>query len=348
MQRLEALKAWLATQFPGQDVAVEFAAADADFRRYFRATLADGSTRIVMDAPPEQKNTDSFVNVRELLAPVANVPAIYARDVAQGFILLQDMGKVSYLAALLHDEREMVHQHLLMEAVDTLINIQLQCPADSLPLFDHAFLLREVNLLPEWFAAKELGKPFTYAQRKLWDEGLKALLPAIEAQPKVFMHRDFTVRNLMLTTGQPALLDFQDAVQGPLSYDLVSLLRDAFIGWDEEFVLDIAIRYWEKARAAGLPVAATVDDFYREFEWAGVQRHLKIVGLFARLAHRDGKTQYLAEIPRFTRYLKKTTRRYGELAPLFHLLADLVGLDAEDNDESIQSVFSHSRISSDE
>lgn len=348
MQRLEALKAWLATQFPGQDVAVEFAAADADFRRYFRATLADGSTRIVMDAPPEHKNTDSFVSVRALFAPAANVPAIHARDAEQGFMLLQDMGKVTYLAALLHDERTLVHKHLLLEAVDTLVAIQKLSQPDVLPVFDRAFQLREVNLLPEWFAAKELGKPLTFAQRKLWDAGINVLLPAIDAQAKVYMHRDFTVRNLMLTPGQPGVLDFQDAVYGPIGYDLVSLLRDAFIGWDEEFVLDVVVRYWEKARAAGLPVPAQIDDFYRDVEWAGIQRHLKIVGLFARLAHRDGKTQYLAEIPRFLRYLKKATRRYGELLPLFQLLADLVGLDEEDNDDSIQSVFSHTRIASDE
>lgn len=348
MQRLEALKAWLATQFPGQDITVEFAAADADFRRYFRATFPDGSTRIVMDAPPEKMNTDAYVAVRDVFAPAANVPAIEMRDREQGFMLLQDLGKITFLAALQHDERTLVHKHLLLEAVDTLIDIQKISQPDILPAYDHALLSRELDLFPQWYVAKELGKPLTYAQRQLWDASLKVLLPRIEAQGKTFVHRDFIVRNLMLTAGKPGVLDFQDAVYGPVTYDLVSLLRDAFIGWDEEFVLDIAVRYWEKARAAGLPVADTIDEFYRDFEWMGVQRHLKVAGIFSRLHHRDGKDKYRAEIPRFIKYLKKTSRRYKELLPLFQLLVDLVGLDEDDNDDSIGSVFSHTRIASDE
>lgn len=348
MQRLEALKAWLATQFPDQTITVEFAAADADFRRYFRATFPDGSTRIVMDAPPEKMNTDAYVSVRELFAPAANVPAILLRDREQGFMLLEDLGTITLLAALQHDEWEMVRKHLLLEAVDTLIEIQKISQPGVLPDYDHALLSRELNLFPEWYVAKELGKPLTYAQRQLWDAALQVLLPRIEAQGKVYVHRDYIVRNLMLTPGKPGVLDFQDAVYGPVSYDIVSLLRDAFIGWDEEFVLDIAVRYWEKARAAGLPVAATIDDFYRDFEWMGVQRHLKVAGIFARLYHRDGKDKYRAEIPRFIKYLKKTSRRYHELQPLFQLLVELVGLDEDDNDDSIGSVFSHTRISSDQ
>ncbi|MEQ6289713.1 N-acetylmuramate/N-acetylglucosamine kinase AmgK [Vogesella sp. GCM10023246] len=348
MQRLEALKAWLATQFPGQDIAVEFAAADADFRRYFRAIFPDGSSRIVMDAPPDKMNTDPYVAVRDVLAPAAKVPAIELRDREQGFMLLQDLGKVTFLAALQHDERPMVHKHLLLEAIDTLIDIQKISQPGVLPEYDHALLMREVSLFPEWFAAKELGKPFTFAQRQRWDAALKVLLPRIEAQAKVYVHRDFIVRNLMLTADRPGVLDFQDAVYGPISYDLVSLLRDAFIGWDEEFVLDLVVRYWEKARAAGLPVPEQIDDFYRDFEWMGVQRHLKVAGIFARLYHRDGKDKYRGEIPRFIKYLKKTTRRYKELAPLFQLLVELVGLDEDDNDDSIQSVFSATKLSSEQ
>lgn len=341
MQRLELLKLWLSSLYPDTDIQVEFAAADADFRRYFRATFPDGSSRIVMDAPPEKMNTDPYVQVREVFAMV-NVPQILERDREQGFMLLEDLGKVTFLAALQHDERPLVHQHLLLEAVDTLIELQKASQPGVLPEYDEALLTRELNLFPEWYAAKELGTPLNFAQRQLWEAGVKALLPPLLAQPKVYVHRDFIVRNLMLTSGRPGVLDFQDAVYGPISYDLVSLLRDAFIEWDEEFVLDIVVRYWEKARAAGLPVPADIDAFYRDFEWMGVQRHLKVAGIFSRLFHRDGKEKYRGEIPRFIKYLKKTTRRYGELAPLYQLIVQLAGRDADD--DSIESVFSSTRL----
>ncbi|OWY40793.1 aminoglycoside phosphotransferase [Xenophilus sp. AP218F] len=336
MHRQELLKKWLADLFPGEDVAVEFAAADADFRRYFRAIWPDGQSRIVMDAPPEKMNTDAYVHVREVFA-MAGVPAILGRDREQGFMLLEDLGKITYLAALEHDGRPEVHRHLLLEALDSLIEIQKASQPGVLPEYDEALLTRELNLFPEWFAAKELGKPLNFAQRQLWDAGVKALLPALLSQPRVFVHRDFIVRNLMLTPGRPGVLDFQDAVYGPISYDLVSLLRDAFIEWEEPFVLDIAIRYWEKARAAGLPVPEAFDDFYRAFEWMGVQRHLKVAGIFARLYHRDGKDKYRAEIPRFIKYLKRATRRYRELAPLYQLLVELVGRD--ETDAELQSSY---------
>ncbi|KJH69300.1 putative phosphotransferase, aminoglycoside/choline kinase (APH/ChoK) family [Chromobacterium violaceum] len=336
MQRQEQLKKWLAEQYPGDEIQLEFAAADADFRRYFRAIWPDGASRIVMDAPPEHIGTDAYVKVRDIFSMV-KVPEIYLRDRDQGFIVMEDLGKVTYLAALQHDERPFVHRHLLLEALDTLVDIQKASQPEVLPEYDEALLTRELNLFPEWFCAKELGKPLNFKQRQLWDAGVQALLPALLAQPKVFVHRDFIVRNLMLTPGTPGVLDFQDAVYGPISYDAVSLLRDAFIEWDEEFVLDLAIRYWEKARAAGLPVPEAFDDFYRAFEWMGVQRHLKVAGIFARLYHRDGKDKYLAEIPRFIKYLKRTTRRYAELAPFYQLLVDLVGRDA--TDEELQSSY---------
>jgi aminoglycoside/choline kinase family phosphotransferase len=336
MQRLEQLKGWLSSLYPQTDILVEFAAADADFRRYFRAHFPDGTSRIVMDAPPEKMNTDSYVKVCAVFAMV-NVPEIIARDRDQGFILLEDLGKVTLLAALEHDARPLVHRHLLLEAVDTLVQLQQASQPGVLPDYDEALLRRELSLFPEWFCAKELGKPLNYAQRQLWDAGCEKLLAAILAQSKVYVHRDFIVRNLMLTTERPGVLDFQDAVYGPISYDLVSLLRDAFIEWEEDFVLDIAIRYWEKARAVGLPVPESVDDFYRDFEWMGVQRHLKVAGIFARLYHRDGKEKYRSEIPRFIKYLKRTTRRYQELAPLYQLLLELVGKD--ETDAELQSTY---------
>jgi aminoglycoside/choline kinase family phosphotransferase len=195
------------------------------------------------------------------------------------------------------------------------------------PNIDREVMLREINLFPDWFVAKELGKTLNFKQRQWWQQTVDTLLPPLLAQPQVYVHRDFIVRNLMLTQGRPGVLDFQDALYGPISYDLVSLLRDAFIEWEEEFVLDLVIRYWEKARAAGLPVSADFDAFYREFEWMGVQRHLKVAGIFARLHYRDGKDKYRPEIPRFLNYLRRAARRYNDLAPLYALLVDLVGDD---------------------
>ncbi|TIC86227.1 N-acetylmuramate/N-acetylglucosamine kinase AmgK [Crenobacter intestini] len=329
MQRLEALKAWLATLFPGEALTVEFAAADADFRRYFRATLADGSTRIVMDAPPDKMDTDPYVRVREVFSMV-RVPEIIARDREQGFMLLEDFGRVQLIAALEHDTRPEVQRVLLLEAIDTLIELQQGSRSGVLPGYDAALLRRELDLFPEWFVGRELGKPFTFAQRQAWAGICNLLVSRALAQGQVYVHRDYIVRNLMLTPDRPGVLDFQDAVYGPVSYDLVSLLRDAFIEWDEDFVIDLVVRYWEKARAAGLPVPANIDDFYRDFEWMGVQRHLKVAGIFARLYHRDGKDKYRPEIPRFIKYLKRTSRRYVELAPLYRLLVELVGTDATD------------------
>ncbi|GGY10025.1 N-acetylmuramate/N-acetylglucosamine kinase AmgK [Paludibacterium paludis] len=326
MQRLEDLKAWLASRYPGQDISVEFAAADADFRRYFRAVFPDGSTRIVMDAPPDKMDTRPYALARDVFSMV-NVPAIHAHDPQAGFMELEDLGRVTYLDALSHDDSPATRRVLLLEAIDTLVELQKGSRPDVLPEYDEALLRREFGLFAEWYAGKELKKPFTFAQRKLWDEGCDVLLANILAQPKVYVHRDFIVRNLMLTPGRPGVLDFQDAVYGPVTYDLVSLLRDAFIGFDEEFVLDMVVRYWEKARAAGLPVAESIDDFYRDVEWMGVQRHLKVVGIFCRLSHRDGKHKYLAEVPRFIGYLKHSTRRYRELAPFYELIVQLVGDD---------------------
>ena len=219
------------------------------------------------------------------------------------------------------------HKALLLEAIDELIVLQQASRPNQLPEYSREILLSEMNLFPEWFVAKELNSSLNFAQRQLWQQTIDTLLPVIEAQPKVYVHRDFIVRNLMLTPNRPAVLDFQDALYGAITYDLVSLLRDAFIEWDEEFTLDLVIRYWEKARAAGLPVPAQFDTFYKWYEFMGVQRHLKVAGIFARLWHRDGKDKYRPEIPRFLNYLRRTSRRYEELAPLYALLLQLVGDD---------------------
>lgn len=318
------LKNWLIQCYPDQPFTLTFAAADADFRRYFRATFDNGHTVICMDAPPDKMSIAPYIHVQKLFQAV-NVPAIYHTDHQQGFMALQDFGHISYLAALEHDNRPEVHKILLLDAIDELIQLQLSSQPEQLPVYDETILTREMQLFPEWFVARELDYHFNTQQQQLWQQTINTLLPVLTAQPRVYVHRDFIVRNLMLTTGRPGILDFQDALYGPISYDLVSLLRDAFIEWDEEFTLDLTIRYWEKARAAGLPVPADFDVFYRHFEWMGVQRHLKVAGIFARLYYRDGKDKYRSEIPRFLNYLRKASQRYHELHPLYRLLSELPG-----------------------
>ncbi|MFV2030402.1 N-acetylmuramate/N-acetylglucosamine kinase AmgK [Neisseria sp. S1] len=326
MQRQTELKKWLESIFPAQPFELSFAAADADFRRYFRAVFSDGRSIICMDAPPDKMSVAPYLKVQKLFDMV-NVPQVLAVDEEQGFMALNDLGNTTFLAAMQHDSREIAHKALLLEAIEELVVLQKASRPGVLPEYDRDVMLREINLFPEWFVAKELGKPLNFKQRQLWQQVENTLLPPLLAQPQVYVHRDYIVRNLMLTNGRPGVLDFQDALYGPITYDLVSLLRDAFIEWEEEFVLDLVIRYWEKARAAGLPVPADFDEFYRWFEWMGVQRHLKVAGIFARLYYRDGKEKYRPEIPRFLNYLRRTSRRYNDLAPLYALLVELVGDD---------------------
>lgn len=324
MQRQTELKKWLETVYPDQPFELSFAAADADFRRYFRATFSDGRTVVCMDAPPDKMSVAPYLKVQKLFHMV-NVPQVLHVDETQGFMVLNDLGSTTFLTAMTQEKNEAAHKALLLKAVGELIELQLASRSGVLPKYDREVMLREINLFPEWFVAKELGRELNFKQRRLWQQTVDTLLPPLLAQPKVYVHRDYIVRNLMLQEGRPGVLDFQDALYGPISYDLVSLLRDAFIGWDEEFVLDLVIRYWEQARAAGLPVPPEFDEFYRWFEWMGVQRHLKVAGIFARLYHRDGKDKYRPEIPRFLNYLRRVSRRYQDLAPLYALLVDLVG-----------------------
>ena len=304
MQRQTELQNWLRAVYPEQNFELSFAAADADFRRYFRAAFADGKTVICMDAPPDKMSVAPYLKVQKLFN-MLNVPQVLHVDEAQGFMVLNDLGSTTFLTAMQQEQGADAHKVLLLEAIDELVELQKASRAGELPEYDRDIMLREINLFPEWFVAKELGRELNFKQRQLWQQTIDTLLPPLLAQPQVYVHRDFIVRNLMLTTGRPGVLDFQDALYGPISYDLVSLLRDAFIEWEEEFVLDLVIRYWEKARAAQLPVA----------------------GIFARLYYRDGKDKYRPEIPRFLNYLRRTSRRYTELAPLYALLVELVGDD---------------------
>lgn len=332
MQRQIELKNWLETIYVNQPFELSFAAADADFRRYFRATFSDGHTVVCMDAPPEKMSIMPYLKVQKLFQMV-NVPKVLHADEAQGFMVLNDLGNTTFLTAMIQENSAVAHKALLLEAIDELVILQKASQANVLPEYDREVMLREIHLFPEWFVAKELGKELNFKQRQLWQQTVDILLPPLLEQPQVYVHRDFIVRNLMLSKARPGVLDFQDALYGPISYDLVSLLRDAFIEWEEEFVLDLVIRYWEKARVAELPVPADFDEFYRWFEWMGVQRHLKVAGIFARLYYRDGKDKYRPEIPRFLNYLRRVSRRYVDLAPLYALLVDLVG------DEELETGF---------
>ncbi len=320
MQRLELVHRWLAGLFPGQPCAVAPASADASFRRYFRVTFDDGLTRIVMDAPPEHEDCRPFVRVAGLLQGAGvHAPEILAQDLERGLLLLTDLGDTTYLDAL--DDSNA--NGLFRDALDALVKWQLASRPDTLPPYDEALLRRELNLFPDWYVARHLGAPLTPSQRETLERIHVLLLQNILAQPKVFVHRDYMPRNLMVCDDNPGVLDFQDAVLGPVSYDVASLFRDAFLSWEEARVLDWTVRYWEKARRAGLPVDADFSTFYRDMEWMGLQRHLKVLGIFARINYRDGKPKYLADTPRFVGYVRHVAARYAQLKPLANLLDEL-------------------------
>lgn len=325
MQRLELLQQWLHGIFPQRHFTVAPASADASFRRYFRVTFSDdGTTLVAMDAPPTHEDCRPFLHVAELFrASGAHVPEILAQNLEQGFLLLSDLGVITYLAALQTEPR--LAPMLYKDATSALIKIQLASQPGQLPEYDRALLQRELDLFPEWYLGKHLGITLSDEQKSTLQQAFDMLLSVNLAEPKVYVHRDYHSRNLMWLEGEanPGILDFQDAVYGPMSYDLVSLLKDAYIEWEEEEVLDYVVRYWEKARAAGLPVPEDVGSFYRDFEWMGVQRHLKVLGIFARLYHRDGKDGYLKDMPLVSRQLRKTVGRYNALVDLTHLLDEL-------------------------
>lgn len=297
------------------------ASADASFRRYFRLDAADGATYVAMDAPPPHEDVRPFLHVAEVFgAAGVSVPQVLTRDVERGFLLLTDLGSTTYLHQLAPDTAH----RLYLDAIGALVAIQMHSRPGVLPEYDRALLLRELTLFPDWYVGKHLGLTLSDKQRATLDKTFEILLANNLAQPQVFVHRDYHSRNLMvLAEGNPGILDFQDAVYGPITYDLVSLLRDAYVKWDEEMVLDWAIRYWEQARRAGLPVSPDIDGFYRDFEFMGLQRHLKVLGIFARLYHRDGKDGYLRDLPLVMEYTRSAAGRYPELKPLLRLLDEL-------------------------
>ncbi|MEO5693519.1 MAG: phosphotransferase [Usitatibacter sp.] len=322
--RLSALGAWLRTALPGQPFRLEPASADASFRRYFRVFPEGCATVIAMDAPPGREDSRAFVHVAQLLqAAGLNAPHILAQDLSQGFLLVTDLGSTPYMS-MLREGREV--DRLFDDAAAALVRWQQASRVGELPEYDEALLRREMSLFPDWYVARHLGVTLDATQSQSLEGVFKAILERNLAQARVFVHRDFMPRNLMVCDENPGILDFQDAVHGPMSYDIASLYRDAFISWDEERVLDGTIRYWEKARKASLPVPADFADFWHDVEWMGLQRHLKILGIFARLNYRDGKAAYLADTPRFIGYVRHAVGRYSALAPLGRLLDQLEGI----------------------
>lgn len=333
--RIEQLKSWVAGLGAAWSIdpsSCAPASADASFRRYFRVRTGHPGhpTAIVMDAPPSHEDCRPFIHVAKLFGDAGvTVPTVLAQDLDQGFLLLADLGSQTYLSRL--DDASA--RPLYEDAAAALVQIQLATRPGELPAYDRALLQRELDLFPQWYVAKHLGATLDDRQQADLREVFETILANNLAQPQVYVHRDYHSRNLMVlpegaTVGaNPGILDFQDAVIGPITYDAVSLWRDAYIEWEEEQQLDWLIRYWERARKAGLPVAQDFGDFYRDFEWMGLQRHLKVLGIFARLYHRDGKDGYLANLPLVLKYTRSVAGRYSEMRKLVRLLDALEGTE---------------------
>jgi len=303
------------------------ASADASFRRYFRWEAGDRSL-IVMDAPPEHENSEPFVRIAGLLQDAGvRVPRILASDLQKGFLLLEDMGAKTYLQSIETGVSAQRLEQMFSAAIDTLVRWQLSSRPDVLPEYDEAVLRRELALFPDWYVARELGRAFTVEQRACWEQLQQLLLTSNLAEAQVFVHRDYMPRNLMTADGEPGVLDFQDALYGPVSYDASSLFADAFFSWMPAERTDWLKRYWARATAAGIALPQDVEVFLDQARLMGVQRHLKVLGIFARICHRDGKPHYLQDAPRFILYLRDACEQDARLLPLQQLL-DSLGLHA--------------------
>lgn len=320
LERFNSLSRWVSSHASGRHFSLSPASTDASFRRYFRVRYEDDSTAIVMDAPPQHEDCAPFIKVARLMAACGlHVPAIIAADLDQGFLLLSDLGQTTYLEALSNATADRLFDH----ATNALVRWQLASREGELPDYSEQLLRQELDLFPHWYVAKHLGVVLDERQREAMQSVFDLIVRNNLSQPATYVHRDFMPRNLMVSDPDPGILDFQDAVYGPIAYDLVSLFRDAFISWDEEQVLDWVVHYWEKARRANLPVRSDFGQFYREFEWMGLQRHLKVLGIFARIRYRDGKPQYLEDAQRFVDYIRGVAGRYSALTPLLRLFDQL-------------------------
>ena len=329
--RLQHLKVWLDEQltilFADQGwgavppATLTAASSDASFRRYFRWE-GEGKSFVVMDAPPPQENCKPFVDIAFLLAKSGiNVPKIYAEDLERGFLLLNDLGNKTYLDVIDGENADA----LFSDALQALLAFQQLPMVAPLPSYDIALLRRELELFPEWYVKRELGVELDSTQQQQWQQISDLLIDSALAQPKVLVHRDYMPRNLMLSEPNPGVLDFQDAVYGPVTYDVTCLFKDAFLSWPEERVRGWLENYWQQASALNIPVQSNFEDFLRASDLIGVQRHLKVIGIFARICHRDGKPRYLADVPRFFSYIEAVIARRPELAELQALFTSLRG-----------------------
>lgn len=322
--RFALLKTWLhgiAGDHALDMASLKPASSDASFRRYYRLNTATG-TVIVMDAPPPQEDCRPFIHVSGLLAQAnLNVPTILAQDLDRGFLLLSDLGEQTYYQAIQAGLDDARLQKLYRDAIAALVRMQ-HAGTQGLPQYDAARLSQELAVFPEWYAQRHCQVQLTEAEQSVLHSSFAALIHDNTNQPSVLVHRDFHSPNLMVCAGDqnPGIIDYQDALVGPLSYDIASLVMDARSTWEEPQQLDWAIRYWEAARAAELPVPADFADFHRAYEWMGLQRNLRILGVFCRLSYRDGKHHYLDHIPRVNAYVRQVAGRYGEFRPLIRLL----------------------------
>ena len=329
-QREHAFQHWLTSLASAQGLdagSARLASADASFRRYLRVDSAAGS-RIIMDAPPLKEDCRPFVQVAQLMQQAGLLaPQVLACDEPNGFMLLSDLGTQTMMQAI-DPAQPQANLGLYLQAVEALVAWQTASQADVLPPYDQALLTRELALFPEWYLGRHRGITLDAAQQRTLETAFATIMAQNLSAPRVYVHRDFMPRNLMVAGDRLGVLDFQDAVYGPITYDVASLMRDAFLSWDEDFCLDVTVRYWERARRAGLPVGDDFGEFYRGVEWMGLQRHLKVAGIFARLTLRDGKPQYLADTPRFIGYIRATCNRYRELKPLLRLVDQVEGVSA--------------------
>lgn len=340
--RQKAFDAWIQPLAAQHQLVVDSlrpASADASFRRYLRIARQAGASLIVMDAPPDKENCAPFVQVQQLMNEAGlAVPQILDWQAEHGFMLLSDLGGRTVIEAL-DPAQPAAAEPWYRQASDSLLTWQQASRPGVLPAYDEALLRRELALFPDWYIAQHRQHTLTEAQQATLAKTFDTIVAHNLAAPSVYVHRDFMMRNLMLPQqagGPLGVLDFQDAVYGPVTYDIASLLRDAFISWDEDFVIDITVRYWEKARKAGLVGARSASgwgedfgEFYRAVEWMGLQRHLKVAGIFARLTLRDGKPKYLADTPRFIAYLRATASRYRELTPLLRLIDQIENIQPQ-------------------
>jgi aminoglycoside/choline kinase family phosphotransferase len=336
--RHQAFDTWLRALTPEHGLhphSVRAASADASFRRYFRIDSAQG-TRIIMDAPPDKENCEPFARIAGLMHDAGLlVPRILAWDVAQGFMLLDDLGQHTMMETI--DPQATPPLALYQRALDALLTWQQASRPGVLPAYDQALLRRELELFPDWYLSQHRGLTLTDTTRNTLNTCFERIIAHNLRGPSVFVHRDFMPRNLMMPAqadeARLGVLDFQDAVYGPITYDIASLMRDAFLSWDEDFVLDVTVRYWERARTQGLLDAEgwsqDFGEFWRAVEWMGLQRHLKVAGIFARLTLRDGKPKYLADTPRFIGYIRATASRYRELTPLLRLIDEVEGISPD-------------------